>query len=71
MSGRSSKTNGNPPVKKRAKTGEGPSSLNVKVQRKGIVYKLPFRKNMSGSWKKRLFVVKDGTLFVFFNVDIV
>ena len=53
--------------KKKGKSmaGEGPSSLNVKVQRKGVVYKLPFRKNMTGSWKKRLFVIKDGYLMYY------
>ena len=48
-----------------ANAGDGPSSLNVKVQKKGVVYKLPFRKNMSGSWKKRLFVIKDGYLMYY------
>jgi hypothetical protein len=50
---------------KNSSLGKAPLSLNVKVQKKGIVYKLPFRKNMSGSWKKRLFVVKDGYLMYY------
>lgn len=43
----------------------GPSSVNVAVQNAGFVYKLPFRKQTSGSWKKRYFVIKDGYLLYY------
>ena len=44
---------------------KAPLALNVKVQKKGIVYKLPFGRSMKGSWKKRLCVVKDGYLMYY------
>ena len=34
-------------------TPGGPSAVNVAIQKAGFVYKLPFRKTQSGSWKKR------------------
>ena len=34
-------------------TPAGASAVNVAIQKAGFVYKLPFRKVQSGSWKKR------------------